>query len=164
VIQGTALVVRNREFTSLAILVTLGAAFLLVGLADLALLWWPIEFGNPAWEFGTISQTFDSLPMSGLGFGLIVFGLTRYSNTPAVVMRGLAGFTTVVTVVLLGLGAIWATSVPPVARRTPEPALDGLGMAIVKNVAEIVIYTAAFAVMTVLLWRGVKRSREVRDA
>ena len=35
----------------------LGLAFLLMGLVDLALAWFPLGLGNPEWEFGTISAT-----------------------------------------------------------------------------------------------------------
>jgi hypothetical protein len=47
----------------------IGLAFALVGGFDLALIWIPLGFGNPEWEFGTVSATLDGLPVTTLGLG-----------------------------------------------------------------------------------------------
>src|SRR5689334_14868275 len=53
----------------------LGAAGLvlaIVGWTDWALLWVPLRFGVVEWEFGTISQSFDALPLATIGTAALV--------------------------------------------------------------------------------------------
>src|SRR5262245_56246877 len=44
-----------------------GLVYILVGGIDILLAWYPIEFGNAEWEFGTISATLDRLPLATVG-------------------------------------------------------------------------------------------------
>lgn len=151
------LVVRDREAVSVAVIAALGCAFAIVGLVDLALLWWPIRLGNAAWEFGTISQTLDSIPLSGLGFGLLVFGIARHPRTSPGVLRGAAVLFGLATVAMLALGLLYVTSVPMVLKQTPQ-VVGGLRVAMTKSVAQILVYSVAFAFIAITLWRGVKRA------
>jgi hypothetical protein len=59
---------------SWAVLGWIGLAFLVVGGSDFALVWFPLNFGNPEWEFGTVTQSFNGLPILLLGLGLLVAG------------------------------------------------------------------------------------------
>ena len=49
-----------------------GLVFLVIGLLDLGLGWYPPRFGSAEWEFGTITRTLDSLPISVLGLAMVM--------------------------------------------------------------------------------------------
>ena len=155
--RSTALVLRDPEATGYTLLALLGAAFAVIGLVDLLLLWVPPQFGNPAWEFGTLSQTFDSLPMAGLGLGLLTLGLLRHPRARPRLVRAASVGLALLTLVLVGLGLLYVTAVPAVLKATPVETLDPLGRAVVKNLVEIVVYVAIFAAISTLLWRGVRK-------
>ena len=54
----------------------IGIVIALVGLTDLAFAWFPLEWGNLEWEFGTSSRTFDGLPLSTIGIGALAASAT----------------------------------------------------------------------------------------
>ena len=53
------------------LLLPVGLAFLVAGGADLVLTWFPAAFGTAEWEFGTITQTLNGLPVPTLGLALV---------------------------------------------------------------------------------------------
>ncbi len=146
------------DATSASLFVASGAAFVAVGLVDLALLWTPLRFGTPAWEFATLSQTFNSLPFAGLGLVLTAVGIVRHPRTRSIWVRVTALVFAAVAGVLVVLGFLYVTVAPGIVRQTPSDGLDVVGTTIVKNGAEILLYPIAFAAMSFLLWRGAKKS------
>ena len=52
-----------------ALLGWVGVAFIVVGGVDFALTWYPMNFGNREWEFGTVTASFNGLPILLLGQG-----------------------------------------------------------------------------------------------
>jgi hypothetical protein len=114
--EGAQLTVTNPEALSVWLLAALGGAFAIVGLTDLALLWWPLGFGNAIWEFGTLSTTFDSVPMWGLGAGLIVFAVLRSARTRPIWVRVLAVACVVVVLIFLVFALVYVTATPDTTR------------------------------------------------
>ncbi len=137
---------------------TIGSAFAFVGIVDLTLLWTPLRFGNPAWEFTALSQTFTNLPLTGFGFVLLAFGLVRHPRLGDGWLRVAAGLFGLMTLLVVGLGALYVTVAFVVVRQTAVEGLDSVGTLLLKNGAEIVAYGTAFAVITVLLWRSVRKN------
>lgn len=164
--QPTVVVGRKRGYwrvndpgtTGIRVLTVLGAAFAIVGLVDLVLLWIPPRFDNAAWEFGTLSRTFDSFPMTGLGLGLVSYGVVVQSQRRGGRVRALAIVFFTVALLLIALGILYATAVPAVLQQTPDAALVGVNRAVIKNVVEIVIYPLTLAGIAIKLWRQVERS------
>ncbi len=152
------LVVARPEATAVSLLAVVGAAFLIVGLTDLALLWWPLGFGDSAWEFGTLSHTFDSVPMTGLGLALVTYAIVRHPGTRPGWVRGLAVFYGVAAVGLIALGLIYATAAPVVIRQTPPGASGAIRRAVLKSAVQIVIYSVGCVVIAIMFWRGVRKS------
>jgi hypothetical protein len=100
-----------------------------VGLVDLALAWIPPRFGVVEWEFGTISSTLDSLPVSAMGTTLIVAsGLQLGSGT----LRWLGVVASAFFALLLLVMAIFYALAAPVA----------VGNALNQNVPAATIYGA----------------------
>lgn len=148
---------RDGDATSATVLMLIGAAFALVGVVDLGLRWIPTRLGTPGWEFVAVSETFTNLPMATVGLALLVYGLLRHPERHAVWGRVGAGVCAVVALVLIGMGFLYVTAVPAVARQASEQATEALVRAVIKNGAEILVYPAVFAMMSVILWRGVER-------
>ena len=149
--------IRDAEATAAWLIIVIGAAFAIVGLVDLTLLWTPLRFGDPAWEFTTLSRTFTNVPLTGLGLLFVAIGLVRHPSDRATLVRVAAAVFAALTIVLAVLGVLYVTVSFAVLRQTSIEGLDAVGSTIVKNGAEIVAYTTAFALVSVLLWRGVRR-------
>lgn len=67
------------------------------GWTDVLLLWYPLRFGNPEWEFATTSGMFDALPLGTIGF-LVLSAWAVLRQRPAVT----------VTLGVVGLGIVLA--------------------------------------------------------
>jgi hypothetical protein len=155
--------IQDADATSANLLMLIGAAFALVGIIDLTLLWTPLAFGNPAWEFTTLGQTFSNVPLSGLGVVLVGYALVRHPKRGGLWVRGFAVLSAAVALLLVAMGILYLTVVPAVVRQTPVEGLDALGDVLVKNGAEIVVYPVAFALISFVLWRSVTKVPDVEQ-
>jgi len=131
-----------------------GCAFTFVGLADLALLWFPPQVGNVAWEYATVGQTLDSMPMPTLGLLLIGYGVLRAPHpTPRSVTLVAATF-----LVLGVLSAILAfllfTSAPAVIAQAPAEATQVVRRAATRQGVQSVVYPLAWFVIATIVWKA----------
>lgn len=149
--------VRGSTGVAATVVTLLGTVFLVVGLVDLGLLWNPPNFGTSSWEFATLSQTFDSLPMTSLGLGLLAFGFLLQPRSRPIQVRIAAVLFGLACLTLVVLGVLYFTVVPEIMRQAPPEAVTALNRAVVKNVAEIIIYPVAFGALAVVLWRSVRK-------
>lgn len=130
------------------VLSAIGLVFFIVGGLDIALAWYPLGFGSPAWEFGTVTLTMNGLPtpVLGLGMGLasgVALGRRWQARITAATLIAIA-------VIVLVLAVLWATNVPLALRSTEEPLGKlGLQRSVVKTGAQIVCYPIA------LIWIGI---------
>ncbi len=137
----------------------LGLAFVTVGLTDLALAWYPVRIGSPEWEFGTVSRTFDSLPITALGLGLLL---------GAGVARGVRWWTRIVAVLYLAMAVVvigglvlYATNIPLALRFVADPlAQSGLKRAIAKALVQGLMYGSVFLILGI---GALRHSRVLRD-
>lgn len=139
------------------VLIVIGAAFAMVGAIDLILLWMPSQFGEAAWEFGTLSRTFASVPMGGLGVVLVAYGLLRHDGLHPGWVRVAAVVVAVIAVLLVLGGALFGIAATSVIGQTPPQGLMAVRRATIKGAAEATIYTLAFATVAVMLWKSVRR-------
>ena len=124
----------------------MGLVFTLVGGLDLALGWYPLQLGNPQWEFGTVSRTYDMLPITALGLVLLL---------GSGVARGARWWIRSVGVALLVLGlavaagmVLYALNIPLALKSVVDPlAMLGIKRAIVKALGQGVLYTLVFVVL-----------------
>jgi hypothetical protein len=133
-------------------LMLIGAAFALVGGTDLAVAWIPQAFGNPEWEFGTVSSTLDGMPVFALGLALVLTAAVagrerRLARTIAVVFLLLA-------VAIVGMAVLYVTVVPLALRSIADPTIkQGLMKAIVKSLTQAVVYPTVFTWLGIKAWR-----------
>jgi hypothetical protein len=142
--------------TGRAIWAWVGLAFLIVGGTDLLLTWFPLKFGNQAWEFGSTTSALNGLPVPVLGLAAMLWAAGEGRR------RWLAGLAlAAATLMLLGILValvLWATGIPLALRSVPGQLGVGLKRALVKTSIQAVVYPVLLVVMIVRSWRLVRRS------
>ena len=153
------------------VLLAVGIVLAIAGLVDVGLFYWPLRFGDAEWEFGTIAQTFDALPLPTLGLALVAVGLWARGGRPAWTRAMALIFLGAAAIVLI-LSAIFLLDVPVALKAlsraaaaakqrglTPNPVVSsGLKRGIAKASVFAVTYVAGYAAIGVSLWRGVRRA------
>jgi hypothetical protein len=96
-----------------------GLVFLVVGLTDIFLAWYPPSFGSPQWEFATISRTYDFLPLPTMGLALTLGGAIAAGRRWLVIAAS-------VILIVLGLGILaadflYATNIPIALSAVGQP-------------------------------------------
>jgi hypothetical protein len=139
----------SEQMSAWSTLGWVGLVFLVVGGADFVLVWFPPNFGTREWEFATVTQSFNGLPILLLGVGLLVVGSEQAERPWWLHLAG--GVAAVLLLwVLVALG-FWASNVG-LALETVPPELRG---GIEKAVAKTVIQAVAYPVLLVYLLRRV---------
>lgn len=132
-----------------------GLAFLIVGGADLLLTWFPLRFGNQAWEFGSATSALNGLPVPVLGLAAVLWAAEEGRR------RWLAGLALVVAfVMLLGILAgliLWATGIPLALQSVPAQLGAGLKKALIKTSIQGVVYPVLLVFVVVRAWRLLRR-------
>src|SRR5262249_38628973 len=145
------------------LLIGLGVVFSIAGWTDIVLFYWPSRFGNTEWEFGTIAQTFDAMPLPTLGFGLLATGILArggsivWSRTMSVACAAI-GVACAVAALVFALDvpvALKAVERANVAAR-PQGALVSAGLKRVSAKALLfsLSYTAVYLWLAVRMWRA----------
>ena len=128
--------------TGWSLLLVMGWLFVIVGLLNIALLWWPLQMGNPEYEFASVAATLDSLPLPTMGLG---FALAASRASGRGTSAKLAILVAVVVAVLVVLAAVlYALAVPLALRAVKEgPVRLGIMKSILKVSAQAVLYPLA---------------------
>jgi len=131
-----------------------GLTFLLVGGVDFALTWYPLDFGNREWEFGTVTAGLNGLPVPTMGLVLLLVGALLVER------RWWAGIVAVVSWgtllwVLVGV-VLWATTIPIALQAVPPEVALGLKKALVKSALQSLMYPV---ILAYLGWSAVKAMR-----
>lgn len=132
----------------------IGAAFFIMSMIDLFLGWYPVRFGSPEWEFGTISQTVSTLSMPTLGLYLVLCSAIARERTNVAKAVGIGMI--VMAVILLGLAFFYLTTLPLALRavRTNDMASLNMKKAVLKWLILFVGYEALFVVGAL---KGIRR-------
>jgi len=138
---GSASRADEGELTRAAwsVVVAIGLTLLVVGLVDLFLAWFPLRFGSPEWEFGTISATLNNLPVPAMGLALVL------AHGVAAERRGqlaAVGIWSAFVVLFLAVCAVfYALDVPLAMRAVQDPVMRrALKAGVVKAVASLGAY------------------------
>lgn len=143
--QGTARG-RARAFDpsrAWAALGWIGLAFLVVGGADFALTWYPMDFGNREWEFGSVTASFNGLPILVLGLGLLLTSSVLTGRRWWALLAALVAFGLLVWIVV-GV-VLWITTVPLALQTVPIEVATGMKKAVAKTAVQSVVYPVLMA-------------------
>ena len=135
----------------------MGLVFAVVGFTDLALVWYPANFGSAEFEFGSVTQTMNSLPLPTLGLTLLLASGVARGSKWAVRLSVVALL--LVVVAILGMALLHLTTVPQALKAPVEPlARTGLKKAIAKTVLQFLMYPLALLYVSVKAWRHASAS------
>ncbi len=135
----------------------IGLVFAVVSAADLVLAWYPLRFGDAEWAFGTVTAVFGGLPLLAMGLGLsfcaaVARGKLGTLRTLSVVL-GLTGL------LLLACLILYATTIPAAMASETDPLLKaGLYKAILKSIAQGVLYPMCFFWIAILGWKHAQKA------
>ena len=134
-----------------------GLLFFVIGLADMALVWYPLRPGNPAWEFGAVDLTFSSLPVVTIGFaGLLAsalaLGRTRFGVALALIAL-------LVALGCVGGYLLFLSDVPLALRNSPAEVIPGIRKAIFRNSVFAVCFTTAYLAAGIATLRHVRATK-----
>lgn len=140
---------RPDPFRAWAVLGWIGVVFLLVGGTDFLLAWFPLDLGTREWEFGTVTGSFDGLPIVLLGVGALLSASVQIGRRWWTVASGVVAGVLLLTVV--SAFVLWLTNVPLALQSVPAEAAVGLKKALVKTLVQGVTYPL---VLAYLFWRA----------
>lgn len=127
----------------------------LAGFGDWLLAWFPMRFGSPEWEFGTVVSTLSGLPLITMGFaGLLA----------SAVARGIRWQVVAVAVVVLSFGTwvlaafvVFLLDVPIALRAVQGVARLGIMKAIAKTSMLAVLFSTVYFVAAIGALRYARR-------
>ncbi len=124
----------------------LGLAYLVMSLIDLALGWYPVGFGSPEWEFGTISATMAGLAIPTLSLYLILGSALARDRTSVARAVGITMIVVAVSIAILCV--IYLTSVPiALTAVAANPTVHlGLEKAVIKSLMLFVGYETLYVI------------------
>jgi len=121
-----------------------GLAFFVIGALDLAMGWIPARFGNPEWEFGTVSRTFDNLPITALGLTMLLASAAARGIDWALRATGLLALL-LALFLFVGL-VVYALDIPLAFRAVgASEARSGLKRAVLKALVQGMLYPIVLA-------------------
>ena len=133
----------------------LGFALFVVGGFDFLLNFYPARFGNPEWEFGTITGALNAMPAALLGLTLLLVAALVAES--AVRARIFAVVLLLWAVFLIAMAVIYGLTLPLAARGFEVPNVGvGLKRAISRSLVQLAVYPL------VMLWMGLRGLKHAR--
>ena len=132
-----------------------GLLFLIIGLADMALVWYPMRPGNPAWEFGAIDLSFSTLPVLTIGFASLLAATTALARIRLAYVLAIAGI--LMGLMCLGAYVIFLTDVPVALRGAPPEVVVGIKKALARNTVFAGGFGATYLGAGIATWRHLRR-------
>jgi len=98
----------------------LGLLFVVIGLVDVGLQWYPASFKSAEWEFGTVAATVASLPLLTIGLMSLLASFLARGNRPGIITMSIVF---VVMLVFVIAAYLLFLSDVPLALKAAEGAL-----------------------------------------
>ncbi len=133
----------------------IGILFVLVAGVDVLLTWFPTNFGNREWEFGTVSGSFNGLLSVAFGFALVQVWFAHADR--AWPLRALGFVHIIIALLIIGAALMYARNVSiALSAATAGGAGTGIMKAIIKTSFQSVAFPIAFLLLARLsfLWAG----------
>jgi hypothetical protein len=128
-----------------------------MGAFDIALGWYPAQFGNTEWEFGAISGMLNGFALPMLGLYLILG--SSLARGRALSLRILSVVFVLLTIYFLLLAILYATVVPAALNAVSNNALltTGIRKAVLKAVMLFLTYGLLTTAGAIRGWRHGRR-------
>lgn len=133
-----------------------GVVLALAALTDYALAFYPLGFGSPEWEIGTISAVVQGLPLFSIGLVGVWVGAGGLGRRRMLLIVGLVFLAAAACV--LGSLVLFLTDVPVAIRATQDIARLGIKKLVVKTLVLGLLFGASYVVMGVLALKQARRS------
>jgi hypothetical protein len=104
----------------------LGFTFFVLSLIDITVGWYPVRFGSPEWEFGTISATMGGLSIPTLGLYLML--ASAISRERAGIAKTVAIMMILMALFIGVLAIVYLTNVPIALKAVATNDAAHLGM------------------------------------
>jgi len=125
-----------------SVLLVMGWLFVIVGLLNIVLLWWPLQMGNPEYEFASVAASLDSLPLPTMGLAFAL-AASRASGRPTSAKAAMV-IAVVVAVLVVLAAALYGLDVPLALNAVKAgPIRLGILKSIMKVSAQAVLYPVA---------------------
>jgi hypothetical protein len=148
----------SRDELIWRIVAAIGLVFLLLGLLDIALTWFPLDLGDSEWELGTTSHFFDTFPLLGLGISFLL--ATSIAEGRRWQARTLATFCVLLAVFMWLALALYVTVLPVAFKAIGNSAaLTPIKKAGAKTAVQALIYPFALLWLAGAAWRASLRKR-----
>jgi hypothetical protein len=128
----------------------------IVGWTDWLLLWVPLQFGVVEWEFGTISQSFDALPLATIGTAALVVAALNGGWRRTLTIAGTSAL--VIGVLLLLVLGVFVLDIPIVLKGVNGPMRPVLVKAMAKTSLYGLLYTSTYAWLGFTCWQAIRRA------
>ncbi|MDX2122855.1 MAG: hypothetical protein SF070_17560 [Gemmatimonadota bacterium] len=129
----------------------IGLVFAVVALADLALAWYPLQFGDAEWEFGTATTVLGSMPL--LTMGLALGFAAAVARGRVAMVRVLAIVFALLAVSLMAVVALYASNISTGLSTVLPENKPGLQKAIAQTLTQGVLYPLAFLWVAIKGWK-----------
>lgn len=139
------------------LLLASGTTLAVLGWADLALLWYPLQFGDPQWEFATVSGTFEGMPLGTIGITMMLVGLIKLGWNRVVLL--LCATCIVIALAVLAMSVVYLLDVPVALRSAPPVAMRMLKKSMAKTGLCAIGYTALYSWLAWSTWRMTRVAR-----
>lgn len=135
----------------------LGLVFAVVGGLDILLAWYPPDFANLEWKFGTVTTTLNSMPL--LTVGVVLLTGSAMARGRKGLMKTMAVILLVLLVVVLGCAILYIPQISPALAKVNDPTVQmGLKRAILKTNVQWVSYSI---ILGWIAWLTIRHTRVV---
>ena len=134
-----------------------GISLAIVTLANFALLWWRPNFGNAEWEFATIGQTIDRLPLLVVSLCLLVYGTLQSGSVRGT--RALAVISVLFALWIIGSTVLYGMASLTAFKLVPGNQISVVKRTVAKNLFGATVYIILFLATAVQLWRRARGRR-----
>jgi hypothetical protein len=129
-----------------------GWLFSVVAAADLVLAWYPLNFGNAEWEFGTATTLLEHLPLVAVGLSLVYGSAVARGARPT--LRGVSVLFLVLLAVVILSGALIARHIGEAQASAADPVLlAGINRSILTSLIQTAAYSFGFGWLAFKGWK-----------
>lgn len=131
---------------------------LFAGLVDMALLLYPVRFGDVDWEFGVLSQAIDALPLSTVGAILLSSGVRALGRPTLTRVTAILFFVAALALgmVLVILALAFGSALDAMNDPQAAPAIKRI---LFKAGVNGLAYLSGYFILGIMLWRSTRPRR-----